>query len=65
MNSDATIQIVKPQQGPQTAFVECSSVDIVCYGGARGGGKSWAMALDFFLHAEQYGADAKGIMLRT
>ncbi len=64
MNREATIQIVKPQKGPQTAFVECTSVDIVCYGGARGGGKSWAMALDFFLHAERYGADAKGLMLR-
>ena len=39
-------------------------VDIVCYGGARGGGKSWAMALDFWLHAERYGPDAKGLMLR-
>lgn len=64
MNSKGTIKIVKPQKGPQTAFVECTTVDIVCFGGARGGGKSWAMALDFFLHAERYGPDARGLMLR-
>jgi hypothetical protein len=64
MKEDVKVEIVKPQRGPQTAFVECTSVDIVCYGGARGGGKSWAMALDFFLHAERYGPDARGLMLR-
>ena len=64
MNANVKVEIVKPQRGPQTAFVECTSVDVVCYGGARGGGKSWAMALDFFLHAERYGPDARGLMLR-
>ena len=64
MNAPTRVEIVKPQRGPQTAFVECTSVDIVCYGGARGGGKSWAMALDFWLHAERFGLDAKGLMLR-
>ncbi len=64
MNADVKVEIVKPQKGPQTAFVECTSVDVVCYGGARGGGKSWAMALDFWLHAERHGLDAKGLMLR-
>ena len=52
------------QRGPQTAFVECTRVDIVCYGGSRCGGKSRAMALDFWLHAERNGLDAKGLMLR-
>ena len=64
MNAPTRVEIVKPQKGPQAAFVECTGVDIVCYGGARGGGKSWAMALDFWLHAERYGSDAKGLMLR-
>src|SRR3954453_3249170 len=64
MNTTAKVEIVKPQRGPQTAFVECTSVDVNCYGGSRGGGKSWAMALDFFLHAERYGPDAPGVMLR-
>ena len=64
MNANVTVRLIKPQPGPQTAFVECTSVDICCFGGSRGGGKSWAMALDFFLHAERYGPDAKGLMLR-
>lgn len=64
MSPSQRVEVIKPQKGPQTAFVECTGVDIVCYGGARGGGKSWAMALDFWLHAERYGADAKGLMLR-
>ena len=57
------IQIVKPQPGPQAAFIQCTA-DVVCYGGARGGGKSWAIALDFWLHAERRGEDARGLILR-
>src|SRR6476646_6846557 len=57
------IQIMKPQPGPQAAFIQCTA-DVVCYGGARGGGKSWAIALDFWLHAERHGEDARGLILR-
>ena len=57
------IQIVKPQPGPQAAFIQCTA-DVVCYGGARGGGKSWAIALDFWLHAERHVEDARGLILR-
>src|SRR5258705_706647 len=57
------IQIVKPQPGPKAAFIQCTA-DVVCYGGARGGGKSWAIALDFWLHAERHGEDARGLILR-
>src|SRR6478672_1482665 len=57
------IQIVKPQAGPQAAFIQCTA-DVVCYGGACGGGKSWAIALDFWLHAERHGEDARGLILR-
>ena len=57
------IQIVKPQPGPQAAFIQCTA-DVVCYGGARGGGKSWAIALDFWLHGERHGEDARGLILR-
>ena len=57
------IQIVKPQPGPQAAFIQCTA-DVVCYGGARGGGKSWAIALDFWPHAERHGEDARGLILR-
>ena len=34
-----------PQEGPQERFVSCSA-DIAFYGGAAGGGKSYALLLD-------------------
>lgn len=52
-----------PQAGPQHAFVTCPC-DVVIYGGARGGGKSYATLGEFWLHAEDYGAEAKGLMVR-
>ena len=43
-----------PQPGPQTAYIE-SPFDIVVYGGARGGGKTYATLGEFWIHAETYG----------
>jgi len=40
---------IKPQEGPQTAFFE-SPADIVIYGGAAGGGKSWALLVEPLRH---------------
>lgn len=40
---------VGPQPGPQTAFLE-SQADIAFYGGAAGGGKSYALLLDPLRH---------------
>jgi hypothetical protein len=53
----------KPQPGPQHHFLTCPA-DIVVYGGARGGGKSFAALGEFWCHAEDWGAAAKGLMLR-
>ena len=53
----------KPQPGPQAAFVN-SVADITIYGGARGGGKTYAALGDFWLHAEEFGPHARGLMIR-
>ena len=53
----------KPQSGPQHHFLTCPA-DIVVYGGARGGGKSFASLGEFWCHAEDWGPAAKGLMLR-
>jgi hypothetical protein len=53
----------KPQPGPQHHFLTCPA-DIVVYGGARGGGKSFASLGEFWCHAEDWGPHAKGLMLR-
>lgn len=39
------MKIIKPNPGAQERFLS-SNADIVIYGGARGGGKSWALLLD-------------------
>jgi hypothetical protein len=53
----------KPQPGPQVAFLR-APFDIVVYGGARGGGKSYASLGEFWLHADRWGLHAKGLMIR-
>ena len=52
-----------PQPGPQTGFVESEVFEVV-YGGARGGGKTDGVLGDFALHAERFGENAKGLLVR-
>ena len=40
---------ITPQPGPQTAFL-ATPADIAIYGGAAGGGKSWALACEALRH---------------
>ncbi len=51
------------QSGPQAALVACP-VQEIFYGGARGGGKTFGVILDWTFHAARYGSDAKGILFR-
>ncbi len=48
MAADAIV--IRPQEGPQERFA-ASSADIAIYGGAAGGGKTWALLLEPLRHA--------------
>ena len=48
---------LRPQEGPQTQFLECDA-DICFYGGAAGSGKTFAVLMEpiFHLHVPHFGA---------
>ncbi|BCA57693.1 hypothetical protein HMP06_0462 [Sphingomonas sp. HMP6] len=52
-----------PQPGPQAALLTCPVEDIM-FGGARGGGKTYGMLLDWMKHALAHGRFANGIFFR-
>lgn len=52
-----------PQPGPQTALLCCPISDVL-FGGARGGGKTYALLGDFLQHAMLFGKGAKGVLFR-
>ena len=43
--------VLKPQEGPQTEFLY-TKADIAIFGGAAGGGKSYALLLEPLRHVE-------------
>ena len=53
----------RAQAGPQTALIACPVFEIF-FGGARGGGKTDGMLGDWIAHADRYGKDAIGLMVR-
>lgn len=52
-----------PQPGPQSALLSCPIGDVL-FGGARGGGKTYALLGDWLAHALNYGRGAKGLFIR-
>jgi hypothetical protein len=52
---------IRPQIGPQENFL-ASHADIAIYGGAAGGGKSWALLLEPLRHAHR--ADFSAVIFR-
>lgn len=59
MNQPATIQgkQYRPQEGAQESFIH-SEADIAIYGGAAGGGKSWALLYESMRYADVQGYGA-------
>ena len=55
---------IKPQRGPQTKFLE-TSADIAIFGGAAGGGKSFALLLDPLRHVNNCPEGGAAIFRRT
>ena len=60
--NEATV-IWAPQEGPQTALIECPIFEVF-YGGARGGGKTESSIGDWLEHSSKYAVDAIGIFVR-
>ncbi|WP_395393080.1 phage terminase large subunit [Novosphingobium sp. BL-8A] len=52
-----TAETIKPQPGPQTAFLS-SPADIAIYGGGAGGGKTWGLLMEPLRHVSNPGFGA-------
>jgi hypothetical protein len=62
--SDDTLEVIwQSQAGPQTDLISCPIFEAL-FGGARGGGKTDGMLGDWIRHAEDYGPNAIGLMVR-
>lgn len=60
---NSPIIVWEPQPGPQEALVTCPCFEVF-FGGARGGGKTDGMLGEFVSHADLYGENAIGLMVR-
>lgn len=63
-NSDTIRVMTEIRPTPKQERFIVSSVDEIFYGGARGGGKTYACLLDFAGVVKVYGRDAQGILFR-
>jgi hypothetical protein len=62
-NGGPSLLDFRPQDGPQKALLTCPIGDIF-FGGARGGGKTYGMLLDWIEHATKHGRYATGVFFR-
>lgn len=53
----------RPNPGPQSWLIACPVFEVL-YGGARGGGKTAGMLGEWLNHAQQWGGDATGLVVR-
>lgn len=53
----------RPQEGPQTALIQCPVFEVF-YGGARGGGKTEASVGDWLQHQQECAGAANGVFFR-
>lgn len=63
MPLDSSRFVWKAQPGPQSALIACPIFEVF-FGGARGGGKTDGMLGEFVVHADLYGENAIGLMIR-
>jgi hypothetical protein len=62
--ADDSVEVIwQAQEGPQSALISCPVFEVF-FGGARGGGKTDGVLGDFLEHADTYGKDAIGLMIR-
>lgn len=57
------LNVWTPQQGPQWDLLTCPCFEVF-FGGARGGGKTDGMLGEWASHADKYGENAIGLMVR-
>jgi hypothetical protein len=55
--------IAECQPGPQSLLITCPCFEVF-FGGARGGGKTFGMLLEWLSHQDEWGDKASGIMVR-
>jgi len=63
VTDDDALTAWQAQEGPQSALISCPVFEVF-FGGARGGGKTDGVLGDFLEHADTYGKDAIGLMIR-
>ena len=55
--------IAEPQKGPQTSLLSAPQFEVF-FGGARGGGKTFGVLLEWVSHQDKYGGECSGLMVR-